>query len=659
MTSIYHVLLQSIHISIIAGVLLVIKNILKDKLSPRWQYNVWFIFLISLFIPAGYFHLYIFPKMNIYIETIKVIIEKILNSNYIHEYEIIRSSSVFPLINQLPVSITDFLFVIYIAGCIFIVIRYFYNYIELRLSLRKTEFPDKDTLLQIDNVREKYNLKKCMVVTIDQLTSPFVFGVIKPILVIPKEQSVDDKVILHELLHLKYYDSLQSMIWSILKTMHWFNPFISYVFKNIHNDMESLCDQRVLELLEGEERRDYGRILLSMVNDKYPYSFGTTSLSNGNVFIKKRIEAITRFKVYPKGMTIVSICIVILLLPFVFGGTVNSEWINAIGSGTFAEELEISSARLLTCSTQAGAIDTFVKGLLTQNKQYLVTTMTKEKQLNYKLELIRLYEINTDLNRGQYHYISYAGKYRVIGLEKVNNYEYLSNILLYDQEEIEENGEIKLEYTYLLIPIRLVKEEGWKVDTNGEAVVFNTKEYLHSFIENRFIYDEFSHEFADGKINVSVDSLMIIPKVVYEDSYSFIGNNEYNVSMEALPDNEFDNSYRKIDISYQVKNNDYNEILIFGMELNDLDEEIDYSYLFDEAIGYQKDTSGSILYNNRCSEWNHKFKKSIKDNTIELSCSFHDGNISEDNSLNCYSVLVFIDNQLVEDYRFKVGESYE
>ena len=68
----------------------------------------------------------------------------------------------------------------------------------------------------------------------------------------------DDKILLHELLHLKYLDALQNVFWCCLRALHWCNPFMQYVFDRVGNDMESLCDQRVLERLQGEERREYG-----------------------------------------------------------------------------------------------------------------------------------------------------------------------------------------------------------------------------------------------------------------------------------------------------------------------------------------------------------------------------------------------------------------
>lgn len=95
--------------------------------------------------------------------------------------------------------------------------------------------------------------------------------------------------------------------WCILRALHWCNPFLQYVFDRIKNDMVSLLDQRVLELLEGGERRKYGGILLSMANERLSQS------PRHYVSLKRRqkhmcrITAIVRFNKYPQGMALVSV----------------------------------------------------------------------------------------------------------------------------------------------------------------------------------------------------------------------------------------------------------------------------------------------------------------------------------------------------------------
>lgn len=79
---------------------------------------------------------------------------------------------------------------------------------------------------------------------------------------------MDGKVLLHELLHLRHRDAAWGLVICLFRCLHWCNPLLWYCADRAGNDLEARCDQRVLELLEGEERRDYGRILLSMANEK-------------------------------------------------------------------------------------------------------------------------------------------------------------------------------------------------------------------------------------------------------------------------------------------------------------------------------------------------------------------------------------------------------
>ena len=98
--------------------------------------------------------------------------------------------------------------------------------------------------------------------------TPFVVGVVRPALVLPMDWALDEKVVLHELLHLKYRDVWAGWLTTALRCLHWCNPILWFVFDKTGNDRESLCDQRVLERLEGEDRRDYGRCLLAMADPR-------------------------------------------------------------------------------------------------------------------------------------------------------------------------------------------------------------------------------------------------------------------------------------------------------------------------------------------------------------------------------------------------------
>ncbi|MBP3521890.1 MAG: hypothetical protein J6J87_11185, partial [Oscillospiraceae bacterium] len=136
------------------------------------------------------------------------------------------------------------------------------------------------------------------------------------------------------------------------------------------NDLEALCDQRVLERLEGEDRRDYGRILLGMADEKYARAPGTSSIANGGKNIRRRIEAIARFKRYPKGMALVSVCVLLVLAAPLAAGSEAESVRYGMGTGNVA--IDFAQAKMIPCTTVGGALDTYAKAVLAGRYEYRV-----------------------------------------------------------------------------------------------------------------------------------------------------------------------------------------------------------------------------------------------------------------------------------------------
>ena len=366
MNNIWEVLLQGISVSITAGIILIIKKILMDKLSPRWQYGVWCVLILRILIPVNTIS-YILQPVPLWLETLKSYVEKNLSSAYTEIYKTISPRIPFPCVTGIPKSITDIIFVVYFAGVVIMLISYIINYIRIRMILKNAEEAGSIMKERTKNVCEKYSLTSCNLLEVTGIDTAFVTGIFSPVLVLPKGKDTDEKIILHELLHLKYHDVLHNMFWGVMKSLNWYNPFMWYVFNIVGNDMESLCDQRVLERLEGEERRMYGGILLEMANEKYARSSVTSSISNGGKNIKSRIESIVRFKKYPKGMAVVSVCIVFVLAFSLIGGYVKVYSLSDYSPHYEQIDKAMAIARINRPFTVAGAIDTYAKAVLNNN----------------------------------------------------------------------------------------------------------------------------------------------------------------------------------------------------------------------------------------------------------------------------------------------------
>lgn len=385
MTNIWGFLIQTLEVSAAAGFLLILKELLSDKLSPRWQYGIWSVLLLKAVLPAGIFGYFLSFQLASLVQALKTMTELSLESAFTTAYSGIgEMEHVLPYIAGTPTSFTDWLFIAYLAGVIFFGARYVVQYGRLRRLLRKSAPVTENLQQKINETAERYGLKPCRAVYVPGISSAFVCGIFSPVLAVPEgSEAMDEKILLHELLHLRSKDALQTVAWTALRVLHWCNPFLWYVTARIGNDMESLCDQRVLEKLEGEERRAYGRVLLSMTNDAYARAPGTTSISNGGKNIARRIKAIAHFKKYPKGMAVVSICIGLCLTASVVIGDRSWAFSQDELQGerdSWSYRAAMADASVKRCGTVAGAVDTWVKGVVFHNPVYVAAATAEERQ---------------------------------------------------------------------------------------------------------------------------------------------------------------------------------------------------------------------------------------------------------------------------------------
>ncbi len=457
MGNIWGFCLQTLTVSLVAAVLLLLKGLLADKLSPRWQYGIWALLALRILIPADIGRSVVL-NFGVWLEMGKTAAEHTLQSAYSGAYVPVSLSHVLPFVKEAPRSVTDWLFVVYAAGVAVSLGWYFLSYGALRLQLRRGKEVGPEIRAKIEDLRLRHWLKPCRAVAVEGISSAFVCGVFRPLLVIPAGKDVDEKVLLHELLHLKHRDAWQSVFWAVLRCLHWCNPFLHGVFNRIGNDMESLCDQRVLERLEGEERREYGSILLEMANDRYARAPGTTSISNGGKNIARRITAIVRFKQYPRGMALVSVCIgLVLLSPLLLGTAAAYERDDYEPQNLQELHYAMAVARTRRCSTMAGAIDTYAKGLLNENGIYIAVASPLAKQEQIEQNLL--------LDNGMVSHLS-AGQ----GLEYLDTSEGYN---IYDMTQ-SSDGSYHVYITLAVWDFVGAQEQDWPATEDGTPIVAGT-----------------------------------------------------------------------------------------------------------------------------------------------------------------------------------------
>ena len=477
MGDIWEFLYQTLTVSIVAAALLLIKRLLRDKLSPRWQYGVWAVLALRALLPASTAR-GVVPPLALWVETLKSAVELGLGSAYSGAFEPIRLRHVLPWIDAAPASATDWLFIAYAAGVLLTLAWYALRYAHLRALLRRGSAAGAEAQAAVAAAAGKYGLQPCPAVAVPGLKTAFVCGVFRPVLAVPAEGAPDEKVILHELLHLKHRDALQNVFWCFLRALHWCDPFMQYVFDRVGNDMESLCDQRVLERLEGEERREYGGILLEMASSSYARAPGTSSISNGAKNIARRIEAIARFKLYPRGMALIAACTAVTLCAALLTGAAADHSDRRLQAPRNEGELvaALSASRLNRCTTLAGALDTYAKALLCGRGVYFAMSTPLSEQERWFQEM-REYGASP-------YSLDHSGTEPFRSVENANDTE---NVIYFNLRETGDGRYqccIRLVYSgwltdgerrerYVLIPVEVWREDGFYVvrETGGREVI--------------------------------------------------------------------------------------------------------------------------------------------------------------------------------------------
>ena len=101
----------------------------------------------------------------------------------------------------------------------------------------------------------------------DKITSPAVFGVLKPVLLLPADSieslSRDElqHVLLHELAHIKRGDMKLHAVNMTLQIIYWFNPLLRVVRRQLQHLRELCCDATVANILR-ERTSEYRETLL-------------------------------------------------------------------------------------------------------------------------------------------------------------------------------------------------------------------------------------------------------------------------------------------------------------------------------------------------------------------------------------------------------------
>lgn len=129
--------------------------------------------------------------------------------------------------------------------------------------------------------------------------SGIMFPVIYVDMVRLQSNNMVNNVIQHELQHYKVRDNLWQLIRVVCLIFQWHNPFVWWAYFASKHDCELACDVRTVRGMSEEERYEYCKSLLTVVEcafrDRQKLSL-TASMGGGKKFMAERINTIMKYK---------------------------------------------------------------------------------------------------------------------------------------------------------------------------------------------------------------------------------------------------------------------------------------------------------------------------------------------------------------------------
>lgn len=154
----------------------------------------------------------------------------------------------------------------------------------------------------------------------DLVSAPALHGIVRPKLLMPHrlletfEPAELRFVFLHELAHLRRRDVLVNWVITTIQIVYWFHPLVWLATVRIREERELACDELALDCLQQDERPQYGRTilkLLQMFRNPAPLPAVLGILSDKHQ-MKRRLTMISRFR-SPSRTTFMFLALVLAL----------------------------------------------------------------------------------------------------------------------------------------------------------------------------------------------------------------------------------------------------------------------------------------------------------------------------------------------------------
>ncbi len=319
--------------SLLILALLLGKQFLKNKISRQWQYYIWLVVVLRLLLPFG-------TEVSLMGKAYQAVDQAIsqtaplppqqqppLNvpgSNLApavgaeHHNETVSSpaddvTTAHPL-QDIGVLLINQIWLVWLVAALGLLIRKITIYQGFMRYIRAglTPVSDIERLDELSIVAEQSGIKKPIELCVNPLvSSPLLIGFFRPCIVLPSADIPEKDfryIILHELMHYKRRDMFYKWLVQITVCLHWFNPLVSLMSREVTRACEFSCDEAVLAKMGCSHAQDYGKTLLNAMAaiGRYKENLGAVTLSENKQLLKERLGAIMKFEKKSKAIRLLT-----------------------------------------------------------------------------------------------------------------------------------------------------------------------------------------------------------------------------------------------------------------------------------------------------------------------------------------------------------------
>jgi len=257
--------------------ILILRKLVGRYIGSRWVYGMWLIPLLLLVLPELQIFLPELLTPITYLSDVSVLVAQ-------NSLDTLQTSDLSVLNNTSTLGKTSFIYqyifiTVWLVGVAIYWLMLWYkhkNFIRNSTSIKSNKtIPIYDTITQLCSMLRLKNTPQLSFSASTQ--TPFVYGVLKPQLILPTNilnsltSSQIEMLLTHELIHLKRGDLLFNILGQLFVGLFWFSPIVHFGFKAFKIDQEKSCDELVINKLSlTQSVHSYGQLLFdsALLNNK-------------------------------------------------------------------------------------------------------------------------------------------------------------------------------------------------------------------------------------------------------------------------------------------------------------------------------------------------------------------------------------------------------